>query len=246
MARAASTISRAVLVAPSRAFVRCVARLALSRRVSAPSTPTRRIIAATTTSVMVKPRSSRTARADLVTTSTSSARSRRLSRGLSPLAALASALRRAAGHVARAADREVGELRDGEGVAGARVGDDDVGVAGGGDLDLPAAGAHRRARRAVRARVVAVDLRVAGLHGRDDGARVVLGGAVLCLGGLGEEGRERDRREDADDQDDDEELDEREALLGAEVGATVHASLSADGVLAPRAPAPSGHLFKGA
>ena len=56
-------------------------------------------------------------------------------------------------------------------------------------------------------------VREARLDLRDGVTSVGLGGGVLALLLLTQEGRQGDRGEDADDQDDDEELDEREALL---------------------------------
>ena len=89
----------------------------------------------------------------------------------------------------------------------------------------PCAGAVRQTRRAQRRRGVAqrVVLVVgeAGLDVRDEVAGIRLGGCVLALLLLTEEGRQGDRGKNADDQNDDEELDEREALFVA-ADALVH------------------------
>src|SRR3954468_8766161 len=58
---------------------------------------------------------------------------------------------------------------------------------------------------------VVLSLREARLDGRNDVSSIGLGGGVLALLTLAEEGRQRDRGEDDDDEDHDQELDQREA-----------------------------------
>src|SRR5436190_3853673 len=92
------------------------------------------------------------------------------------------------------------------------------------DLDLADArpDVEVRARRGERGRAadVLVVLREARLHLGDHVAHVGLGGRVLALQALAEEGRQGDGGEDPDDQDHDQQLDQGEAaLIGAEAAA---------------------------
>src|SRR4051812_14603702 len=133
-----------------------------------------------------------------------------------PAAAGLAAARAARG--AGAGRRAAGRLGDGEVVRRLRVAHDRVAVdRRTGHLDLALGGPDVEAGGAELGRRVAelVVLRVgeARLDVRDQVASIRLGGAVLTLLLLTEEGRQGDRGEDADDQDDDEELDEREPTL---------------------------------